>query len=107
MQQEFSDAVDLFKKNRRGKISSNTFTFTNLFPTLEIFSNETSEKMVIDYSQLYRALSQRQSEIFIMYYLYKKSMQKIAYELKLAKSTVQDHLQTARSKVKNYLAKGE
>ncbi|RKQ13446.1 sigma factor-like helix-turn-helix DNA-binding protein [Ureibacillus endophyticus] len=102
MKQDFYEAVTLFREGKRGKIEENK-SFKHLFPTLEIFLEETAPPP--EYENLYDELTSRQREIFIKYYLHKTSISKISEELNIKKSTAQEHLENARTKVKNYFEK--
>jgi len=105
MKSDFYEAVKLFREGKRGKVSvTETTSFKHLFPALEIFKKEDTPVAVpaAEHENLYYALTQRQRESFIKYYLYKTSILKISEELNIKKSTAQEHLQNARKKVENY-----
>ena len=73
----------------------------DLFPCLEI---KPSEELTLEKKkavmQVLNVLTERQLTCFLLYAAHMRSMEEIAEELNIKKATVQDHIETARKKIK-------
>lgn len=81
--------------------SRRTLLDMDLFPCMEILPEvELSQAKKIAVMKVLRVLTERQLTCFLLHAAHMRSMQEIANELNLKKTTVQEHIETARKKIK-------
>lgn len=80
---------------RRSLINMDLFPSLQVEPTKEI-SNERKKAVM----QILMTLTERQMNCFLLHTAHLRSMQEIADELGIKKRTVQEHIDIARSKIK-------
>ncbi|MGE7839592.1 sigma factor-like helix-turn-helix DNA-binding protein [Lysinibacillus sp. NPDC093712] len=84
--------------SRRALLDLEIFPCLDITPTADRIISDNRKRAVM---QVIQHLTERQLTCFLLHTAHMRSMQEIADELGIAKSTVQEHLDNAEKKIKN------
>lgn len=84
--------------SRRALLDLELFPCLDITPTADRIITDNRKRAVM---QVIQHLTERQLTCFLLHTAHMRSMQEIADELGIAKSTVQEHLDNAEKKIKN------
>gem|GEM_PF-2816373 len=87
--------------SRRALLNLEVFPCLDITPTADRTISESRKRAVM---QVIQHLTERQLTCYLLHTAHMRSMQEIADELGIAKSTVQEHLDKAEKKIKNIAA---